>query len=210
METSLACQDWVQAAWENFVDLEADPAYAHGKFYYHCGWMRVEMSPVGPSHAQDNSLIGAIVLAWALRRRMRIWGLTNVMLRRTGLQEAQPDLAYYLENTELPSRSNTPINIDSYGTPELVIEVSATTLIDDLNQKRLLYQALGAREYWVINTASASVSLFGFDPPEEVFISRLLPGLSREILGAALQEGQSEGDVAVVEFILNMQQNFND
>ncbi len=205
MKTSLICEDWVQAAWEDFVDLEADPAYAHGKFYYYCGWMRVEMSPVGPSHAQDNSLIGAIVLAWALRLRMRIWGFTNVTLCRTGLQEAQPDLAYYLGNVELPSRSNTPINVDSYGTPELVIEVSATTLVDDLSQKRLLYQALGAREYWVVNTASTDVSLFSFDPLEEVSVSRLLPGLSREILGAALQEGQSEGDIAAVEFILNMQ-----
>jgi Uma2 family endonuclease len=205
MKTSLICGDWLQATWKDFVDLETDPAYAHGKFYYHCGWMRVEMSPVGSSHAQDNSLIGSIVLAWALRLRMRIWGFTNVTLRRTGLQEAQPDLAYYFGSAELPDRSNTPIDVDIYGTPELVIEISATTLADDLTKKRLLYQALGAREYWVVNTATNYVSIFNFEAPEEVTTSRLLPGLTVEILYDALQEGQSEGDVAAVEFILNLQ-----
>lgn len=205
VKTSLISEDWVRAAWKDFVELEADPAYEHAKFYYHCGWMRVEMSPVGPSHAQDNSLIGAIVLAWALRLGIRIWGFTNVTLCRPRLQEAQPDLAYYLSSEALPSRSNTPIDVTVYGTPGLAIEVSATTLADDLNKKRLLYQALGAREYWVVNTATADVCIFSFDPPEEMSASRLLPGLTREILCAALQEGQSEGDIAAVEFILNRQ-----
>jgi Uma2 family endonuclease len=54
----------------------------------------------------------------------------NPTLRKAGLQEAQPDLAYYLaEQSPLPGRGNTPIDLHRTAAPALVVEVSATWLM---------------------------------------------------------------------------------
>lgn len=206
MSKSVIENTWVPAPWDHLLTLEGDPAYRWAKFYYHHGLLRVEMSPVGPAHAQDNSLIGAIVLACALRRELRLWGLANPTLRRSGLQEAQPDLAYYLGRSPDLPRSNTPLDLAMYGAPVLAIEISATTLADDLEQKRTLYGEMGVAEYWVVNTRSAEVTIFLFEPnnPQgrEEPQSRMLNGLSTALLAQALQVGQAEGDPAAARYIL--------
>jgi Uma2 family endonuclease len=86
------------------------------------------------------------------------------------------------------------------------VEVSATTLTDDLTAKRELYGQLGVREYWVVNTAGGRVSLFVAESDSEVLEpqeeSQLLPGLTTDLLVEALRVGVFEGDAALIRFIL--------
>ncbi|MBC8123578.1 MAG: Uma2 family endonuclease [Gemmatimonadaceae bacterium] len=164
---------------------------------------------VGYAHAQDNGLVAQIVGLYAFGRGLRFKSLVNVSLRRTGRQEAQPDLAYYLgEGVTLPVRSNSPMDLDRYAPPDLTIEIAATSLEDDLTVKRELYADLGAREYWVVDTDTVQVWMFAGDVDkgllEPVDASRVLPGLSSTILAEALRLGQSEGDAAAMRYVLGL------
>lgn len=86
------------------------------------------------------------------------------------------------------------------------MEVSATTLDDDLTAKRELYAQLGVREYWVADTAGKRVWLFASTGDTEVLepqdASQVLPELTAELLTQALRLGASEGDTAAIRFIL--------
>lgn len=208
MKTPAFLQDtWVHTNWDGFLALADEPTLEGAKFYYNYGWMRVEMSPVGPAHAGANNLIAQIVSLYAYTRSVRLQGYVNPTLRKVGMQEAQPDLAYYLmEQSPLPSWSNSPIDLRTTAAPALAVEVSATTLDDDLTAKRELYGRMGVQEYWVVDTAGRRVLLFAAVGDAEVLESRdesrVLPGLTAEMLVETLRLGASEGDTAAIGFIL--------
>jgi hypothetical protein len=120
---------WVQASWEHFVALADEPALHKAKFYYDRGRVRVEMSPVGRTHAEDNYLVAQIISIHAFGCGLRLRGLTNVSLRKTARQEAQPDLAYYLgKEVGSAGGSDSPIDLDNVSAPALAVEVAATSL----------------------------------------------------------------------------------
>lgn len=204
---AFALNIWVRANWENYLSLTEDATLEKAKFYYNHGWMRVDMSPVGSAHAKDNNLIAQIVSLYAYAHSISLSGYVNPTLRKAGLQEAQPDLAYYLtDQSPLPDRSNSPIDLQTAVAPALVVEVSATTLDDELTVKRELYGKLGVCEYWVVNTAGGRVSLFVAKPDSEELVtqaeSQVLPGLTTDFLVEALCLGVFEGDSAMIRFIL--------
>ena len=61
---------------------------------------------------------------------------------------------------QVPTKNNQHINVDAYGPPTLAVEIPATTLSDDLGEKRLLYDRLDVQEYWVVNVETATVIAF--------------------------------------------------
>lgn len=207
MKTPVVVRDaWVQSSWDRFLTLADDPALQKAKFYYNHGWMRIEMSPVGRAHAEDNYLIAQIVSIYAFSRGLRLRGLTNVSLRKTGRQEAQPDLAYYFKEEAPTGSPNSPIDLNSTPAPALAVEVAVTSLQDDLTIKRELYGQLGVEEYWVVDSQGARVLMFGAAgqgcPLESVDRSGLLPGLSATVLTEALRLGRQEGEAAAMRYIL--------
>ncbi|MBC8120412.1 MAG: Uma2 family endonuclease [Gemmatimonadaceae bacterium] len=211
MATPVVTTDtWVRADWDSFVHLADAPAYERAKFYYNRGWMRIEMSPVGPAHARDNNLLSQIVGVFALSRDLRLEGYITPSLRKAGLQEAQPDLAFYVGDGNRPVRGTKPIDIPTTDPPSLVIEVSATTLDDDLTTKRKLYTELGVGEYWVVDVLAGKVKIFGRAGVTELMpleVSSVFAGLAREHLEEALRLGQGEGDTAAMRYILNLPRN---
>jgi len=195
-------QGWAYASWNEYLNLLQQPAYQHAKAYYNRGQMLIDMSPVGYAHAEDNYLLAAIILAWEVATGKRLKGLINVTLRREGVQDAQPDLAYYPSDAKLPARSNAPLDLMRYSAPDLVIEVSATTLDDDLNNKRKLYAEIGVREYWVIDVEQVAVQIFDLSSAR-LTNSQVLPGLNVGLIAEALRVGQNDGDGAANQYILD-------
>lgn len=207
MKTPAFLEDaWVQANWDGFLALVEDPALSLAKLYYDYGWMRVEMSPVGPAHARDNSLLAQIVGVFALTHDLRVEGYVTPSLRMRGLQEAQPDLAFYVNQSNVPTLGNRPIDLGTTEPPALVVEVSATTLDDDLTAKRELYARMGVREYWVVDARSIRVNMFGRNEQSEALVnvaaSGVLVGLTPAILEEALHLGRREGDAAALRYML--------
>ncbi|MES1022930.1 hypothetical protein ABN584_08520 [Gloeocapsa sp. BRSZ] len=109
---------WVEAAWEDFLTFADDPTLVSGRFYYDEGCIRIEMSPIGSAHSQDNSVVYTVIVLYATVRNIPIKGLTNPNLRKARLQEAQPDIAYYVgKNLKFPPRNNAPINLNELDPP---------------------------------------------------------------------------------------------
>lgn len=198
---------WVKASWEEFIRLADDPNYAKGKFYYHRGYMRIEVSPVGPLHARQNSIISKVVSLYATVKNIRIVELTNASFRKLSIGEFQPDLSYYIGSEfQLPPRTNTPINLNEFNPPALVVEIGASSVNDDLGQKRLLYENSGVKEYWVVD-ASAN-DIIAFDITEgrsgEIQESQVLPGLAIALVEEALKLSQTQDDGEINRWLLQI------
>ena len=87
------------------------------------------------------------------------------------------------------------MNLDEYPIPSLVIEVSDTSLLDDLGMKRLQYEDLRIPEYWIVNVKAMQIVAFSIAPDgniRRIQESLVLPGLRLEVLEQALQRSRQE------------------
>lgn len=212
---NLVTDDWVQSTWDKFLEL-CDPSRVSqgdrldlekAKFYYDDGWMRIESMPTGSGHSQDNTLLSQVVSLFGVFRTVRIKGFTGGSFRRAGLRECQPDLAFYIADeipTPFPPKTTEPIDVEKFGAPTLAIEISASTLNDDLGKKRLLYERFGVREYWVVDVQSAIVTAFAVADggSRQIQVSQVLPGLSMGTIEEALQRSQTEDDTEVNRWLM--------
>ncbi len=205
---NLATDTWLKASWEEFLALAMNAAHTQGRFYYDEGYLRVEMAPVGPVHGRDNSITAKVISLYAALNNISIQEFTNTSFRRTGLQECQPDSAFYIgSEIKLPSQSNAPVElggVDGIDAPSLVVEIAASSLDDDLGRKRLLYEQLGVQEYWVVDTEAREIIAFSIAEGRSGRIaeSRLLSGLAITTAEAALRRSLTEDDGAIMRWLL--------
>lgn len=70
-----------------------------------------------------------------------------------------------------------------------MIEVANTSLLDDKGNKRLLYEDLGASEYWIIDVQNVKIIAFAVENngSRRIRRSQVLPGLDISVLKEALQ-----------------------
>jgi Uma2 family endonuclease len=197
---------WVKATWEELLNFADDSAWEKGKFYYYQEHMRVEMSPVGPLHARHNSIIPYVVILFATLRNIRVVQFANASFRKAGIREFQPDLAYYI-GSDLrvpPNDSNSPVDLDEYDPPNLVVEIGASSFNDDLGGKRLLYEGAGIAEYWVDRANTREVFAFAINNGGSGRIqeSRVLPGLEIRLVEEALNRSQTQDDGEINRWLI--------
>ena len=209
-QNKLVTDIWVKATWEEFIGFAGDNNEKFdekAKFYYHDGYMRSEMSPIGPLHARHNSIISSVIKLFATLKNIRIVELNNASFRRSGTSELQPDLSYYIGlDFKLPPRSNTPINLNEFPPPTLVVEIGATSINDDLGMKRLLYEQSGSEEYWVVDANLDRVIAFSIADGRsgQIDESEVLKGLKIELVEEALKKSQTEEDGEINRWLLNI------
>jgi Uma2 family endonuclease len=200
---------WVKATWDEFITLADDPKLEKGRFYYDNHKMRIEMSPVGPIHAHENAIVSKVIGIFAALMNICIYEYINCSFRKKGESECQPDLAFYLgSDLKLPPRNNAPVDLNRFDLPTLIVEISSTTLQDDLGYKRLLYERLGIREYWVVNAQTSEVFAFTIADGRSGIVERsqVLEGLEIAVVQEALKRSQTENDGAIARWLL---QTFN-
>lgn len=209
----LVTDAWVRATWEDFLAVgdslfnlsEAQPGLEAARCYYDVGWMRIETMGIGSAHGQDNSLLAAVVTLYGTIRNLPHIAFTNGSFRKVGERECQPDLAYYIgAGVQRPPKNNQPVDVNQYGAPTLAIEIASTTLMDDLGQKRLLYERLGVQEYWVVDVQNIIVFAFAVAAggSRQIQVSQVLPGLTVETIEAALHQSQTTDDTEVNRWLM--------
>lgn len=190
LQTKIISDTWVDATWEEFIQATANPDYQNGKFYYYQGKLRIEMSPLGNDHARDHSIINSAINLYLTLKGIDFNGNDNCSYRKAGYQEAQPDLSYYLGDTvdAIPYGTNI-INLDKFPPPTLVVEIANTTLADDQGAKRLLYEELGIKEYWIVDVRKGEIIAFKMENQGSYRIreSQVLPDLKLSVLEEALK-----------------------
>lgn len=201
---------WVKATWGEFLAFAEDSAWEKGNFYYDREQMRIELSPVGLLHARHNSIIPYVVILFAALRNIRVVQFANASFRKVGIREFQPDLAYYI-GSDLrvpPNDSNSPVNLNEYDPPNLVIEIGASSFSDDLGNKRLLYEDAEISEYWVecANTREVFAFTINGGGSGRIQQSRVLLGLEIALVEEALNRSQTQDDGEINRWLI---QNFS-
>ncbi len=203
--STIATDIWIAADWEDFLTFADDPTLVYGRFYYDQGYMRVEMAPLGVAHGRDNSIVSTLVILYAAVKRIPIKELTNTTFRKARIQEAQPDIAFYIGDRlqDLP-HNNAPVDLNIITPPTLVVEIAASSLDDDRDRKQKLYQRMSVQEYWVVNVSSSQVIAFKLSPTEALQIrtSQVLPGLEISLVEEVLTRSHSEDDGAISRWLL--------
>ena len=202
---SLATETWVKASWEEFIGLAEDPAYIDGRFYYHQGLLRIEMSPLGSRHGRQYSIISKAVSLFATIKNVRIVEFVNTSFRKAGIGEFQPDLAFYIgSGLRVPPQTDAPIDLEEYDPPTLVVEIGSTSVSDDLGRKRLLYEQSGVEEYWVNDLNVEEVIAFAIANGRSGRVSKslVLPELAIALVEEAIKRSHLEDDTKINLWLL--------
>ncbi|HBE20639.1 MAG TPA: hypothetical protein DEG17_25255 [Cyanobacteria bacterium UBA11149] len=206
LQTKLPTDTWVNCTWEEYLQAISDPNCDRARCYYYNGRMRLEMSALGNPHSRDHfSVITAIGL-FASTKNIDLDGHDNCTYRKTGYQEAQPDVSFYVgANAEIIPWDATIIDLDTYPPPDLVIEVAYSSLADDKGEKRLLYESLGVREYWIIDVQNVQVIAFEIENggSRRIYQSQVLSGLDMAMLEEAFRRSRTVNHGKVSTWLLS-------
>lgn len=197
---------WVHATWDEYVRIIEDPAYEKAKGYYYNGKMRIEMLSVGNDHASDHPIIIYAVHLFAAIKNIDLNGKDNCTYRKTGIDEAQPDVSYYIgKNADVIPWGTTIINLNHYPPPTLAIEVANTSLSDDKGDKRLLYEEVGVAEYWIIDVQNVEVIAFSIENggSRRITESQVLLGLAISLLEEAFRRTRQMNHGKVSAWLLS-------
>ena len=182
------------------------PGLEKAKGYYYNGRMKIEMPPVGNDHASDQTIIIFAVNLFASIKGIPLNGKDNCTYRKTGIQEVQPDVSYYIgENADVVPYGTSIIDLNIYLRPDLAIEVANTSLADDKSEKRLLYEDVGVAEYWIIDVQNLQIIAFSIveGGSRRITQSQVLPGLEIPLLEAALRRTRQMNQSLVGSWLLN-------
>jgi Uma2 family endonuclease len=197
---------WQPASWDEFVRMADDPESDKLKCYYYDGKMRFEAMSTGADHSKDHVLIMFALSFFAVMRGIQANGHDGCSYRKKGMDEFQPDISYYVgEATQAIPWGTRVVNLDQYPIPNLVIEISDTSLSDDLGTKRLQYEDLRIPEYWIVNVQAMQVLVFAIAPDgmtQRIQESRVFPGLRLEILEQALVRSRGESQSATSAWLM--------
>ncbi len=164
LQTQTPLNIWLPATWEEFVNIADDPASVKLKGYYYIGRMRFEPMSTGSDHSKDHTIIILSVGLYATLQGIPINGHDGCSYRKVGFDEFQPDASYYIgDNADAIPWGTRVSDLKQYPLPNLVIEVSDTSLADDLGEKRLQYEDLGIPEYWIVNPADQTLLVLAQD-----------------------------------------------
>jgi Uma2 family endonuclease len=109
----IATDTWVIASWNEYIQMIEAPRLEKAKGYYYNGRMKIEMPPVGNDHASDHTIIIFAVNLFASIKGIPLNGKNNCTYRKTGIQEVQPDVSYYIgENADVVPYGTSIIDLN--------------------------------------------------------------------------------------------------
>jgi Uma2 family endonuclease len=121
------------------------------------------------------------------------------------VKEAQPDSSYYVgKQAAFVPQGRSIVNLDESPAPDLAVEIADSSLSDDLGKKRLLYEELGIREYWVVDVEKAQIIAFAIveNGSRRISTSSVIAGLDISLIETALQQCRTLDDAQVVQWAM--------
>ncbi|MBH8566218.1 Uma2 family endonuclease [Nostoc sp. CENA67] len=205
-QTQLPTDTWIHASWDEYLQAIANLLDDKAKSYYYKGHRRLEMPPVSFDHGQDHVLIIFAVTLFATLQGISATGLDRTTFRKIGVQDCQPDIAYYLRERAQSIPAGTGIvNLNCYPTPDLVIEIAKSFLFDNLGTKRCLYEELGVAEYWVVDVQNTQIIAYAVadQGSKRIQESQVLPKLAIATLEEALRRSREINQSEVGVWLLS-------
>jgi Uma2 family endonuclease len=201
----LTANAWVKADWDKYIEAIESPEHEQHQGYYYNGYMRIEDMPTGADHASDNGLIYLAITLFCMVKGIPIKGLIGCSYRKNTIRECQPDISFYIGDiANLAPKGKSVVNLDEQAIPNLVVEISNTTINDDLGAKRLLYEEMGVSEYWIVDVQNTQIYAFEMldRGSKRIDISLVLPQLSIAILTEALNRSKEIDQAQIGQWLM--------
>ena len=143
---------WVSMSWSQYLRYSEQPQFEKAKAYYDKERGRFEMLPVGFGHGKNHVVVAYAINLFCAIRAIPLCIVDTTTLRKAGIDDSQPDLSIWtgLKARSIPDDTGI-VDLNRYPTSDMVVEISNTSLLDDLGTKRSLYEDLGICEYWVVD-----------------------------------------------------------
>jgi Uma2 family endonuclease len=193
-----------QATWQDYVALRDGEDWQ--KIAFVQGWLWADMGKEGPNHASFSDLITAIFFLWTfLHPEVNFQSYGRCLIEKPDTQACAPDLVLY-KGDDIPRwqpGEKRRIDLSRHRLPDLVGEISDTSLILDLDQQKRLYASLGIQEYWVIDVKGYRLFAFGLvaGEYEPIATSQVLTGLSIALVEQTLERLANESNSAAANWL---------
>jgi Uma2 family endonuclease len=184
------------------------PSQEWRKLAFNRGWLRIDMGKEGPNHASFSDLLTIIFGFWAfLHPETSCQSYGRCLLEKPDSQACAPDLVLYKGGNIPRWQTGQPRRIDLSveRLPDLVGEISDTTLGIDLDEQKQLYASLGIPEYWVIDVKGMRLFAFGLTSNgtyQELEVSQVLAGLPIALLEQTLERMTTETNTAAANWLM--------
>lgn len=185
---------WQSATWEDYLAYRDDSTIERVKLFFNENSILVtDMGSEGINHAKVSDLFITLLVLWFMSRPEKtVETMGRCQLEKQNRRSAAPDLILYIGEGIPQWQEGEPrrIDLDQWRVPDLVGEISDTTLASDLDEKKQLYAALEIPEYWVIDVLGKRVIAFRLQENgkyQEYTHSLALEGLPITLLQQTLQ-----------------------
>jgi Uma2 family endonuclease len=200
---------WRNATWTEYLE-RVENLDEQERVFFNLDTIWIDMGNEGINHSRFNELFTLLLFVWFSRQAdVKFDLLGGCVLEKPQTQSAAPDKVLYVGGNSPRWKPGEPrrVNLDSWRVPDLVAEISDTTLAIDLDEKKQLYLALGIPEYWVIDVKGRQVLAFRLvdSKYEQCSESVALAGLPIELLEQTLEQMDNENGSAALWFAAQIQ-----
>jgi Uma2 family endonuclease len=198
-----------QVTWQDYLRFRDANNPEINRCFFNINYLFIEMGQEGLTHAKVSDLFVFLLVFWFSRDpEISAETFGRCLMEKAPQQAAAPDLVLYVGDRIPVWQEGEPRRIDlhQWRVPDLVGEISDTTLAMDLDQKKQLYAALGIPEYWVIDAKGSQVLIFQLQADDtyvEVSESSVLKGLPVTILRQALQKLHQTTNVRAASWLMD-------
>lgn len=185
---------WQKATWDDYLIYRDNPNLEKVKLFFNRGYLFIDTGAEGINHSLICNLFPILFFIWFSRTPGQTFkSMDRCQLEKPNLRSAAPDQVLYIgENAPFwQEGERRRIDLTKWRVPDLVGEVSDTTLAADLDEKKALYAALGIPEYWVSDVRGKQVLAFCLQEDgkyQECEYSLALSGLPISLLEATLEK----------------------
>jgi Uma2 family endonuclease len=182
---------WRPATWDDYLCARDASSEDVARVFFDEGYLLTERDE-GIEHSRFNRFLALVFFLWFAQHDDRTCDdLGGCQIEKAGVRAAAPDAVLYIGegSPQFKMGESRFIDLDRWRVPDLVAEVSDTTLASDLDEKKQLYSALRIPEYWVVDVRGLRVLAFRLDEGgryEQVEVSVALTGLPISLLDQTL------------------------
>jgi Uma2 family endonuclease len=165
IEKEIIKYSWKNASWNVYLETVNSSIIDNKvKLYFYQNQLLIDMGKEGINHSSICNLFIMLFAFWANQHPEENYSsYGGCLLENHQLNiAAAPDLVLYLgENYPKWERGERRfLDVEKWGVPNLVGEISDTTLATDLDEKKHLYASLKIPEYWVVDILAKRVFCF--------------------------------------------------
>jgi Uma2 family endonuclease len=210
LQTHAKVSSWQPATWSEYLQRVEHPRSDAEQVFFNSDTIWIDMGNEGINHSRFNKLLTMLLFTWLSRQAdVKFELLGGCVIEKPTLQAAAPDEAVYIGGNSPRWKEGEPrrVNLEQWRVPDLVVEISDTTLAIDLDEKKQLYLALGITEYWVIDVKGRQIFAFRLidGKYQQCTESVALTGLPIELLERTLAQMDNDNGNAALWFASQIQ-----